>query len=111
MFEPPAREHGGNLEENHVANNNGIINRLGNTEWCECGNCVEMQKVEECNCCTESTQIMEKLNSRRPPEKPGITCITQLPSFESVCLNPDVLETAYYQYREEHGTLQATLEE
>ncbi|KAK7098183.1 P2X purinoceptor 7-like [Littorina saxatilis] len=111
QFEPPAQEHERNVEENnHFADNNGVY-RLGNTDWCECGNCVVMEKVEECNCCTESTKIMEKLNSRRPLKNPGITCITQLPAFQSVCLNTDVLETAYYQYRQEHGTFQATLEE
>ncbi|XP_070180225.1 uncharacterized protein [Littorina saxatilis] len=65
MFEPRARENERNVEENHLSDNSSMINRLGNTDWSECANCVEMEKVEECNCCTESTKIMKKLNCPR----------------------------------------------
>ena len=33
-----------------------------------------------------------------------IRCITEHPGFEGVCLNPWVLETAYYQYRQDYKT-------
>ena len=31
------------------------------------------------------------------------SCISQQPSFEAVCLNVCVLQTAYYQYQQHYG--------
>ena len=36
-------------------------------------------------------------------ENENIKCITQHPGFEGVCLNPWVLETAYYSYRQQYS--------
>lgn len=66
---------------------------------CQCGHCVNMPSVEECVCCKELDSIVNKMEGR------GIECITQDNGFQAVCLNPDVLETAYYAYRERYGGL------
>ena len=34
----------------------------------------------------------------------GLMCITNHPEFQTICLDHWVLQTAYYQYRQEHGT-------
>ncbi|CAC5407444.1 unnamed protein product [Mytilus coruscus] len=34
--------------------------RLGNTNWCNCGNCESMPKAEECICCQELSRVTEK---------------------------------------------------
>ncbi|KAK3740763.1 hypothetical protein QZH41_005890 [Actinostola sp. cb2023] len=68
--------------------------RLGNTDWCTCGNCVTMETVEESSCCQEIPRIQDKillLEIENPP-----TCITGHPGFQSVCLDMWVLQTAYF---------------
>ena len=40
---------------------------------------------------------------------PTVTCITNHPGFKSVCLDVWVLQAAYFQYRQEHGTTSAPL--
>ncbi len=42
-------------------------------------------------CCKEISQMMNKMS----PE--GVGCITLHPGFQSVCLNPWVLQTAMYK--------------
>ena len=42
-------------------------------------------------------QILNKTSSE------GVGCITLLPGFQGVCLNPWVLETAYYSYQQHYG--------
>ncbi|XP_052075875.1 uncharacterized protein LOC127713966 [Mytilus californianus] len=68
--------------------------RLGNTNWCDCGNCESMPKAEECICCHELSRVTEKMEELPTP----VSCITEHPGFEPVCLNQYVLETAYFQY-------------
>ena len=51
----------------------------------------------ECVCCREITQMVNK----KSPE--GVGGITLHPVFQSVCLNPWVLETTYYGYRQHYG--------
>lgn len=35
----------------------------------------------------------------------SVNCITLVPGFQHVCLDHNVLETAYFQYKQEHGAL------
>ena len=42
-------------------------------------------------------QILNKTSSE------GVGCITLHPGFQGVCLNPWVLETAYYSYQQHYG--------
>ncbi|XP_063398773.1 P2X purinoceptor 7-like [Mytilus trossulus] len=81
--------------------------RLGNTNWCDCGNCESMPKAEECICCQELRRVTEKMEELTTP----VSCITNHPGFEPVCLNQYVLETAYFQYRQQYGEIQVTTEE
>ena len=39
-------------------------------------------------------------------KQPDITCITDHPNFDAVCLNDDVLETAYCAYEQSYGPYQ-----
>lgn len=49
---------------------------------------------------------MSELSARHGGEKyKDIQCITEYPGFSSVCLDIDVLDTAYNQYKQEHGVL------
>jgi hypothetical protein len=67
---------------------------------CECGECGLMPTLEESVCCCEIERVQAK--KERDPEV-VVRCITELEGFGAVCLNSDVLETAYYQYREQYG--------
>ncbi|PIK43233.1 hypothetical protein BSL78_19924 [Apostichopus japonicus] len=62
------------------------INRLNGT-----------QCKGECRCCREIGKV------RNVMDEEGATCITLHPGFEAVCLNPWVLQTAYYVYRQQYG--------
>ena len=53
-----------------------------------------MPSVEECICCCEIARVVAKL------EDSGASCITE---FDAVCLNKWVLQTAYYQYKQQYG--------
>jgi hypothetical protein len=55
--------------------------------WCSCGKCARMDKEVECLCCREMAQVNSNLQGS------GKACITELPDFQSVCLDPNVLET------------------
>ena len=64
---------------------------------CHCGNCQIMSTTEECICCCEIAQVVAKL------EDGGAPCITEHEGFDAVCLNRWVLQTAYYQYKQQYG--------
>ena len=52
----------------------------------------------ECNCCKESDSArMQSLL-----EEAEVNCIVEHPGFESVCLNPWVLETAFNAFKQYH---------
>lgn len=74
--------------------------RLGNTDWCSCGNCPPMSTIEESVCCHEIPQVMTVLE-----EDPGKPCIIEHNGFEPVCLHPSSLRTAYYNYRQHYDNL------
>lgn len=60
----------------------------------------------ECLCCTEIDKIKAKINNANDV---SVTCITQHPGFDAVCLNVWVLQAAYYQYKQEHGQASSPL--
>ncbi|XP_057682229.1 uncharacterized protein LOC130909582 isoform X2 [Corythoichthys intestinalis] len=102
MFEPYLDE-----EEDSKPENSGRDNpleadslddqsRLGNTEWCSCGTCVAMPTVGESLCCREQERTRGKM------EDAGVKCITQHSGFQPVCLNIEVLQTAYFAYRQSY---------
>ena len=51
----------------------------------------------ECRCCSEVVQVMAKRSAE------GVGCIILHPGFQSVCLNPWVLQTAYFTYHQQYG--------
>ncbi|XP_061902331.1 P2X purinoceptor 7-like [Entelurus aequoreus] len=77
------------------------IDRLQNTEWCTCHNCVNMETVAECVCCRELDAVARTMEEERVE-----TCIIDHPGFPSVCLDEWVLQTAYYAYEQQYGVLQ-----
>jgi len=36
-------------------------------------------------------------------EQIGVPCITESDRFEAICLNQWILQTAYYQYKQQYG--------
>ena len=48
-------------------------------------------------CCCEIAPVVDKL------EGTAETCITEHESFIAVCLNIWVLQTAFYQYKQQYG--------
>lgn len=60
--------------------------RVGNTAWCQCGLCEAMETRVESICCTEIGNLEEKVMG---------TCVTLHRSFDSLCLNEDVLSATW----------------
>ncbi|XP_064612525.1 P2X purinoceptor 7-like [Liolophura sinensis] len=80
--------------------------RRENTEWCTCGQCHPLDSQEECICCQEISRVVDRIELAPGDEKPK--CITEHPGFQSVVLDRDVLETAYYVYRQQYGPMNLT---
>ncbi|XP_054770776.2 uncharacterized protein LOC129278654 [Lytechinus pictus] len=98
-FEPEAGSDEEEVEE--VVVDNLRQERLENNFWCSCsGDCAPMPIVRECVCCKEIPEVVHKMDSFNGGE---LDCITNHPGFEGVCLNPWVLETAYFHYRQQYG--------
>ena len=53
---------------------------------------------EECICCCSISEVVSKME-----ETGAASCITESKGFDAVCLNQLVLQTAYYQYRQQYG--------
>ena len=66
-----------------------------------------MDTDEESICCKEVPRLVKLINSLDP--RPAISCMTEHPGFESCCLNPWVLEVAYYDYCQNYGQLESEL--
>ena len=71
---------------------------------CTCENCQILNRNEECTCCSEFPVICNKnreaVEMGEVAEAPA--CITQHPGFQAVCLNRWVLQTAWYQYKQQY---------
>ena len=71
---------------------------------CACENCLVMGRVEACKCCREIEQVKSKLTEAvtcgECTEEPK--CITQHPGFHPVCINRWVLQTAWFQYKQQY---------
>ena len=63
--------------------------------------CQPMPSVPESVCCHEIGQIWQKIEEQTEVQ---MSCITEKRGFQSTCLDVWVLETAYYAYRQQHGT-------
>ena len=76
---------------------------IGNCR-CKCGSCQRLNRVVECVCCAEIDCVVAKNNEAVEAEglaEPPV-CITQHPGFHAVCLNRWVLQTAWYQYKQQY---------
>ena len=71
---------------------------------CACENCQIMERAVSCVCCQEIDQVQNKLieavSSGECEEQPK--CITQHPGFHPVCINRWILQTAWYQYKQQY---------
>ena len=63
-----------------------------------------MPTGEECICCCEIALVVDKL------EGTGALCITEHEGFNAVCLNIWVLQTAFFQYKQQYGRHSEKLE-
>ena len=65
-----------------------------------------MDCTEECVCCHEVAEVINKNNevfeTDKLRSKPN--CINDNPTFASVCLNQWVLQVAWYDYQQHYGT-------
>ncbi|XP_046570931.1 uncharacterized protein LOC124279177 [Haliotis rubra] len=77
--------------------------RTENTEWCKCGQGIAHPTAEECSCCQENPTTVAKIDEVEREGLPSVNCITQQPGFAGVCCNRWVLQTAYFQYRQQYG--------
>lgn len=68
--------------------------------------CSVLPTARECQCCCEIEKVVRKVESFNESAGERISCITGHPGFATVCLDPYVLETAYYQYRQQYGDLE-----
>ncbi|XP_060589285.1 uncharacterized protein LOC132744554 [Ruditapes philippinarum] len=82
--------------------------RLGNTNWCECENCRALDNDRESICCNEIDSVKLKIEQYKEEMATDLSCITRYPGFQSVCLDRYVLETAYYQYRQQYVKVEHT---
>ena len=78
---------------------------LGWPTRCLCGNCQQMLREEENICCQEIEAVKQKnleavevAQLENPP-----SCIVNHPGFHPVCLNIWVLQTAWFQYKQQYG--------
>ena len=56
------------------------LSRVGNVDWCRCGNCIAMATHTESLCCKEMAAIEHRMAS-------GDSCIVDVPNFMAVCVN------------------------
>ena len=56
-----------------------------------------MPTARECKCCQAIPAVRDKADSE------NVECITEYEGFHANCLQRDVLETSYWEFREENG--------
>jgi len=59
-----------------------------------------MQTLSECECCKRTNIVDGEI------EEAGLTCITQHEGFVVNCVNQYLLETSFYEHRQENGPLE-----
>ena len=71
--------------------------RVGNLDWCKCGNCLVGKREINCLCCFE----VHVLNSKFDTE--NISCIIQSKEFEMLCTSEIVLKNVLTGLHETRG--------
>ncbi|CAH1798356.1 unnamed protein product [Owenia fusiformis] len=107
MFDPEALPGRNNPQDEVVQPEYEDPNWRSNLDdWCTCGNCQVEEKVSERVCCQESPKCRDKLSEEVCRPSSGLTiprdCITQHRGFGPVCLDNDVLSTAWRQYKSQY---------
>ena len=62
---------------------------------CQCDNCHAMPNLRQSKCCQTTNVVDGRLD--------GLNCITEHEGFIVNCLNPHVLEVAYYDHVRQEG--------
>ncbi|KAK3084414.1 hypothetical protein FSP39_013231 [Pinctada imbricata] len=62
-----------------------------------------MPTALECLCCGENAHAQAKIGIYKDKTGKQLKCITQHPGFNTVCLDEEVLETAYSHYKQQYG--------
>lgn len=91
--------------ENNESSDEELAQRTVNNNWCQCGEHCQRQDTErECVCCQEIEKVTNRnIISADKRHIPTPQCITQNPGFLVTCTDVDVLETAWYSYRQQFG--------
>ena len=71
--------------------------RVGNLEWCKCGECNIEKREIDCLCCQE----VDALNSKFDRE--NMSCVIKSIEFETLCINKLVLENVLTEQHESRG--------
>ena len=71
--------------------------RVGNLEWCKCGECNIEKREIDCLCCQE----VDALNSKFDRE--NMSCVIKSIEFETLCINKLVLENVLTGLHESRG--------
>ncbi|XP_062580834.1 uncharacterized protein LOC134242727 [Saccostrea cucullata] len=91
---------------NSAAQDSTQVREEEDLSWCTCGTCQPIEGPDNRFCCQECDKTKAKINEGNELTKKDFICITSHPGFQSVCLDPWVLETAYYAYRQDWGRIQ-----
>ena len=65
--------------------------------------------MEECRCCTEMEECMQKVSSYSQDNSEQVNCVTEHPGFDEVCLKQWVLEVAGISLKNKNGKRYTTL--
>lgn len=87
-----------NASDDDTVLEDDTANRIGNTSWCACLNCVPLPTEPECCCCQELPHLSHVLNN---PVK--ISCIVTHPEFAAACLQPLILRLALIGFMSMRG--------
>lgn len=68
--------------------------RVGNRDWCECGECIVMPVRLDCLCCQDAAVTVESTRAN------NVGCVTATADFATVVLHKAVLTTALRGYFE-----------
>ncbi|CAG2195448.1 unnamed protein product [Mytilus edulis] len=84
-------------EESDIDDLSSNVDRLVNTNWCDCGNCNSMTTADECVCCSDISAVSYLM------QPDDLNCITEHEVFIANCLNRHVLQVSMYAYMEHVG--------
>ncbi|XP_063407908.1 P2X purinoceptor 7-like [Mytilus trossulus] len=84
-------------EESDIDDLSSNVDRLVNTNWCDCGNCNSMTTADECVCCSDISAVSYLM------QPDDLNCITEHEVFIANCLNRHVLQVSMYAYMEHIG--------